>query len=142
LTDPSSIPQELQAIIPTVRVPIQPLLLEGATLYSMFRDFDRQDTIGCFHLREANLSDADLSEANLAGANLSGALPPTLRIAVSRRGVLPMSMPSPQQQLRRDKANAPERGRGTVFRSKGEGAGIIAPTRSNMLASDQPRIAV
>jgi uncharacterized protein YjbI with pentapeptide repeats len=29
LTDPSSIPQELQAIIPSVRVPIQPLLLEG-----------------------------------------------------------------------------------------------------------------
>jgi hypothetical protein len=43
LTDPSSIPQELQAIIPSVRVPIQPLLLEGSSLYSMFRDFDPQD---------------------------------------------------------------------------------------------------
>jgi hypothetical protein len=43
LTDPSSIPQELQAIIPTVRVPIQPLLLEGASLYSMFKDFDPRD---------------------------------------------------------------------------------------------------
>jgi hypothetical protein len=43
LTDPSSIPQELQAIIPSVRVPVQPLLLEGSALYSMFKDFDPQD---------------------------------------------------------------------------------------------------
>jgi hypothetical protein len=40
LTDPSSIPQELQAIIPSVRVPIQPLLVEGSSLYSMFKDFE------------------------------------------------------------------------------------------------------
>jgi hypothetical protein len=43
LTEPSSIPQELQAIIPFVRVPVQPLLLEGSSLYSMFKDFDPQD---------------------------------------------------------------------------------------------------
>jgi hypothetical protein len=43
LTDPSSIPQELQAIIPSVRVPVQPLLLEDSSLYSMFKDFDPQD---------------------------------------------------------------------------------------------------
>jgi hypothetical protein len=43
LTDPSSIRQELQAIIPSVRVPVQPLLLEGSSLYSMFKDFDPQD---------------------------------------------------------------------------------------------------
>jgi hypothetical protein len=40
LTDPSSIPQELQAIIPSVRVPAQPVLLEGSLLYSMFKDFE------------------------------------------------------------------------------------------------------
>jgi hypothetical protein len=40
LTDPSSIPQELQAIIPNVRVPVQPVLLEGSSLYSMFKDFE------------------------------------------------------------------------------------------------------
>jgi uncharacterized protein YjbI with pentapeptide repeats len=40
LTDPSSIPQELQAIIPSVHVPVQPLLLEGSPLYSMFEDFE------------------------------------------------------------------------------------------------------
>lgn len=40
LTYPSSIPQELQAIIPSVHVPVQPLLLEGSPLYSMFEDFE------------------------------------------------------------------------------------------------------
>jgi hypothetical protein len=40
LTDPSSIPQELQAIIPHVRVPIQPLLLEGSPLYELFESFE------------------------------------------------------------------------------------------------------
>jgi uncharacterized protein YjbI with pentapeptide repeats len=43
LTDPSSIPKELEAIIPSVRVPVQPLLLEGSPLYSMFTDYDPQD---------------------------------------------------------------------------------------------------
>jgi hypothetical protein len=33
----------LQAIIPSVRVPVQPLLLEGSSLYSMFKDFEPQD---------------------------------------------------------------------------------------------------
>ena len=47
LTDPSSIPQELQAIILSVRVPVQPLLLEGSSLDSMFKDFDRRISIGC-----------------------------------------------------------------------------------------------
>ena len=43
LTDPSSIPHELYAIIPSVRVPVRPLLLEGAPLYSMFNDLDSRD---------------------------------------------------------------------------------------------------
>jgi uncharacterized protein YjbI with pentapeptide repeats len=46
LTDPSSIPQELQAIIPSVRVPVQPVLLEGSSLYSMFKDTSGI-TLGC-----------------------------------------------------------------------------------------------
>lgn len=41
LTEPSSIPQELQAIVPDVMVPMQPLLLEGARHHSMFPDFRR-----------------------------------------------------------------------------------------------------
>ena len=41
LTDPSSIPQELQAIVPTLMVPIQPVLLEGKREYAMFVDFQQ-----------------------------------------------------------------------------------------------------
>ncbi len=39
ITEPSSIPQELQAIIPTLEVPVQPLLLEAKREYAMFVDF-------------------------------------------------------------------------------------------------------
>src|SRR5206468_2679670 len=39
ITEPSSIPQELQAIVPDLEVPIQPLLLEENREYSMFVDF-------------------------------------------------------------------------------------------------------
>jgi hypothetical protein len=41
LTEPSSIPQELQAIIPTLAVSVQPILLEKKREYAMFHDFSR-----------------------------------------------------------------------------------------------------
>ena len=38
LTEPSSIPQELQRIIPDLAVPVQPLLQSGKATYAMFQD--------------------------------------------------------------------------------------------------------
>src|SRR6202008_4083800 len=42
ITDPSSIPLELQAIVPTLRVPVQPLLLKGKKEFSMFQDLRKK----------------------------------------------------------------------------------------------------
>jgi hypothetical protein len=71
LTDPSSIPQELQAIIPSVRVPVQPLLLEGSSLYSMFKDFDPQDfnwVLPVYQYKEPEQLLATLTEKVIAPA--------------------------------------------------------------------------
>jgi len=48
LTEPSSIPYELQAIIPNVSVPVQPIL-EGDHPYSMFGDFGVYDWLLKLH---------------------------------------------------------------------------------------------
>lgn len=42
ITDPNSIPLELQAIIPDLAIPVQPLLAEGSSEFSMFRDLRRK----------------------------------------------------------------------------------------------------
>src|SRR5262249_47369427 len=71
LTDPSSIPQELQAIIPAVRVPVQPLLLEGSSLFSMFKDFDPQDfhwVLPVYEYKEPEQLLATLAERVIAPA--------------------------------------------------------------------------
>jgi len=39
LTDPSSIPKELEAIVPDLAVPVQPLLEGSARPYAMFKDY-------------------------------------------------------------------------------------------------------
>jgi hypothetical protein len=39
LTDPSSIPKELEAIVPGLAVPVQPLLEGSARPYAMFKDY-------------------------------------------------------------------------------------------------------
>ena len=46
ITEPRSIPQELQAIVPALAVPVQPLLLEGSTgEYGMFQDLRKYDWV-------------------------------------------------------------------------------------------------
>ena len=50
LTDPSSIPQELQAIVPDLEVPVQPLLLEAKREYSMVVDFRKYGWVLPIHL--------------------------------------------------------------------------------------------
>jgi uncharacterized protein YjbI with pentapeptide repeats len=46
LTDPSSIPKELEAIVPGLAVPVQPLLLEAASPpYAMFKDYWKYDWV-------------------------------------------------------------------------------------------------
>jgi hypothetical protein len=45
LTDPSSIPQELQAIVPHLAVPVQPLLEGSSRPYAMFKDYRKYDWV-------------------------------------------------------------------------------------------------
>jgi hypothetical protein len=45
LTDPSSIPQELQAIVPDLAVPVQPLLEGSSRQYAMFKDYRKYDWV-------------------------------------------------------------------------------------------------
>ena len=42
LSDPRSVPQEVQAIAPDVAVPIQPVIVAGQEPWSMFRDLRRK----------------------------------------------------------------------------------------------------
>jgi hypothetical protein len=45
LTYPSSIPQELQAIVPHLAKPVQPLLEGASRPYAMFRDYRMYDWV-------------------------------------------------------------------------------------------------
>jgi hypothetical protein len=45
ITDPSSIPKELEAIVPSLAVPVQPLLEGLARPYAMFKDYWKYDWV-------------------------------------------------------------------------------------------------
>jgi hypothetical protein len=45
LTDPSSIPKELEAIVPGLAVPVQPLLEASSQSYAMFKDYWKYDWV-------------------------------------------------------------------------------------------------
>jgi hypothetical protein len=45
LTDPSSIPKELEAIVPDLAIPVQPLLEGSSRPYAMFKDYWKYDWV-------------------------------------------------------------------------------------------------
>jgi uncharacterized protein YjbI with pentapeptide repeats len=45
LTDPASLPKELEAIVPRLAVPVQPIVQKGAKVYAMFRDYWKYDWV-------------------------------------------------------------------------------------------------
>jgi hypothetical protein len=45
LTDPSSLPKELEAIVPHLAVPVQPLLEGSSRSYAMFKDYWKYDWV-------------------------------------------------------------------------------------------------
>jgi uncharacterized protein YjbI with pentapeptide repeats len=45
LTDPASIPKELEAIVPRLAVPVQPIVYKDTRVYSMFRDYWKYDWV-------------------------------------------------------------------------------------------------
>jgi hypothetical protein len=45
LTDPSSVPKELEAIVPSLAVPVQPLIEGSSRPYAMFRDYWRYEWV-------------------------------------------------------------------------------------------------
>jgi uncharacterized protein YjbI with pentapeptide repeats len=52
LTDPSSIPKELEAIVPSLAVPVQPLLEGASRPYAMFKDYWKYDWVLPVHRYE------------------------------------------------------------------------------------------
>ena len=45
LTEPASIPKELEAIVPRLAIPVQPIVQTGAKVYSMFADYWKYDWV-------------------------------------------------------------------------------------------------
>ena len=52
LTDPSSIPKELEAIVPDLAVPVQPLLEGSSRPYAMFKDYWKYEWVLPVHRYE------------------------------------------------------------------------------------------
>ena len=82
LTDPASIPKELEAIVPDLAVPVQPLIEEGHDPYSMFSDYwkyewvlkvnrykGRNDLRRAFDRRVVNAAESKAAELALRRLN-------------------------------------------------------------------------
>jgi hypothetical protein len=82
LTEAASIPQELQAIVPNVAVPVLPLL-DGERPYSMVKDHWKYDRVLPVH-RYAGLEEllASIQDAVITPAETKGAEPRQRRVQV------------------------------------------------------------
>jgi hypothetical protein len=56
LTDPSSIPKELEAIVPDLAVPVQPLIEGASRPYAMFKDYWKYEWVLPVYRYTRNLS--------------------------------------------------------------------------------------
>jgi len=69
LTDPSSIPKELEAIVPQLAVPVQPLLEGASRPYAMFKDYWKYDwVLPVYRYKEPEQLLATLAEKVIAPA--------------------------------------------------------------------------
>ena len=70
LTDPSSVPHELAMIVPTTKVPVQAVLLEGQREYSMFTDLktDYRWVLEPYQYKSKEMLIAQLNERVIAPA--------------------------------------------------------------------------
>jgi hypothetical protein len=71
LTEPSSIPKELEAIVPSQAIPVKPLLEGSTSPYSMFKDYWKYDWVLDVH-RYQDLADllTSLEDAVIAPAEM------------------------------------------------------------------------
>jgi hypothetical protein len=66
LTDPASLPKELEAIVPRLAVPVVPLLEKGHRPYAMFSDYWKYDwVLGIVEYRSTKGGSTDRSAAPL-----------------------------------------------------------------------------
>ena len=83
LTDPSSVPHELAMVLPTTRVPVQSVILEGQREYAMFGDLRLYPwVLEPYRYASPERLIADLSErvivpAEAKARELRGVSPPT-----------------------------------------------------------------
>jgi uncharacterized protein YjbI with pentapeptide repeats len=69
LTDPASIPQELQAIVPHVHIPVQPIIAASNKPYAMFADFqDFPWMLDVYHYTDLNTLLAAIEDKIIAPA--------------------------------------------------------------------------
>jgi hypothetical protein len=104
LTDTSSIPQELQAIVPDLEVPIQRMPLEAKRAYAMFVDFKKYGWVLPVYLYKnqagliASLNDEVIEPADKKARKLYASIP-NLRNHGSKTSLKPADRPKEADSL-------------------------------------------